>query len=621
MHSASSTRLVALMAAVSCSQLTAFVSDYCYQHAILRRGECITNYAQIAQFNLFFRGHSVGELLPGGDDFYRGWVTYSSQGSLPDGLSCQYVPPPDQGTEERHDMWDERYTWYFEHYSVLGTADVSSVVQCQQWAYRVDETWTSQSRGIVSNDIWGPWVSSEPQTKVYSFLFVLDDFADIPADASCMTTLQVQTTWTLDEGWVDGGLFPECRWYEDGQFFEPKEKSHTIPADVDVFKIDADAGVYCIETKVSGSGTPPLDVRVYAADGLAFGELLGSTNQYCVYDDHGDIDQRTQRVYFEAGSAGAYVETKSTAKDFAGAYSIRVFRARPVILVHGIDCPPWDQKDVKAGRDSMGNWRDCLPWDGQAYPCTCYSFSWKSAEGGDPLNPDGTDKIRCIIEEDKKELDNPYVQKAYEKHGNMKVVLIGHSMGGYIVRFALSNLNAYQRIHKAVLMGTPMYGSDVATADITWLAAKLKQTSRHNLLMLRPGSEMVRNMHNWAGKDKCLCFAGVMYPARLERGTTAGLLTGIAYDRGSRDGDGAVPGSSALLTENADSRNFALRRDHGTIGLAAYTPDEHYPEPPKATTTEEILSLIMAHDKSIGRRNKHAMFEDEIYIGVRDHIN
>jgi len=297
-----------------------------------------------------------------------------------------------------------------------------------------------------------------------------------------------------------------------------------------------------------------------------------------------------------------YIKINSTDTAFQGDYKIRVLKARPVILVHGIDSWPWDIDDVKSGNNSMGNWKDNLPWDIQAYPCVCYDFLWNSLlDDLKYINEAGT-KITEII--DCSESVNPSIDKLFEKH-KMNVAIVAHSMGGYIARYALNEVP--EKIYKVATMGSPFYGSDVAFGPKNWWTAHFKRTSEHNLKELMPGSGFVLAMHDWEGKNKCLCFAGYGAQPRINEPL-------IPYDRGLQDSDGAVPASSALLVGACD--NKLVRRNHGTVGCATYMDGPH------AGDTHWFIALLswFNTESCKYRWNKTVLFNDEIYKGVRNYI-
>ena len=270
-------------------------------------------------------------------------------------------------------------------------------------------------------------VTESDYEKDLVFLFFVDDWADAPSDTNHIGILPVLTNWSIANGYTDSFLHAERQ-------EEPEELF--VAADTDVFAVAGGKGVFCVETKIAdGAPAPPLDVKICKRDGDQYGNLLGGRNAFNVYSTNGLIDNVRQRVYYtttDKEENSVFVRIASTDPAFAGGYGIRVFRARPVIPVHGISVPPYNQGNVKAGDNALGNWEDCLPWDACNYPCVCYSFSWDSYK--DALDSTGKGKINHIVSNVGAEPGNPNVPNVFAQHGNMKVVLIGHSMGGYIVR-------------------------------------------------------------------------------------------------------------------------------------------------------------------------------------------
>jgi pimeloyl-ACP methyl ester carboxylesterase len=501
-------------------------------------------------------------------------VQYAASGQLPSGIAHVVVrTPTGYGAE-----------WFGY---LRGAVAAQGAVQLERYAHSVMVTY-----GVLS--------STPSVTNVYPSLIRVDDYADEPGDTNHQVVLSIQTSWSESEGYSDGSLYPQAVW--GGITFEP--------VDTDVFRIGAGAGVYCVETRCTQAGEPALDIAVLKkkADNNAYdGDPIAWTNDFNVYDARGQIDGMRQRVYCTlANDNGAFVRLTSSDPDAAVNYRIRVFRARPVILVHGIDSKPWTQAEARQGKNALGNWEDCLPWDALAYPCVCHNFSWDPREKHDDLLSTHVGKILGIIQQDPSEPDNPHIDKLYNKY-SMSVVLIGHSMGGFIVRYALRLPSSREKIHKAVLLGSPMYGSDIALTLLNTKLAWWKNTSLNNLRALRRGSEFVNAMHNWSGANKCLCIAGKGAPPRARVPITP-------YERGLGYSDGVVPVSSALLP---GAVNMSVVRDHGTVGLATYVTEEtQYPFDP----SPEFPGIGNSPDPCDKRRSTLRMFEDELYRTVRDHI-
>jgi len=543
------------------------------------------------------------------------WLnTRHAQGSYPGGLALaikhDHVVDPEP-------FLDCDYT--VTSHTLTGTISAAAVKQTPVTTYTVTmhnhlETYINDSHGAEDN-----WVLQEvtDDQLTYNHHFYCDDFADGPADATHVGTLAVQTTWSANNGWLEGHLHAEESW----------DAWNHMPADVDVVRLDTGVGVYCVETTLAASGKSPLGIAVFKkqANNNAYdGDQIGWTNDFNVYNDQGQIDGLRQRVYFTLDNDnGAYVQLSLTNARAALDYKVRVFRARPVILVHGIECYPKTKEDLRhtPAWNSMGNWNDNLPWDGAMYPCVCYNFCWDSYT--DQLKLEGESIIRKIVDSSNDE-EHPNVKYLYTKHGNMACVLIGHSMGGFIVRYALHN--ASDKIYLAVTLGTPHYGSDVANMWISKIGAWVKQSSENNLKMLRRGSEFAWAMHDWGGKSKLICLAGYGAPARVKLNFWTWRFFERRYVRGlTYWSDGVVPVSSAFV-EGAYCPEQILA-DHGTIALAAYVPLDRYP---LSDSTPSMLSSLWAREylgtdeKGQIRIPPAALFTskcfNQVYLPVRDFI-
>ncbi len=474
-----------------------------------------------------------------------------------------------------------------------------------------DKISTSTSTSKSENEILG--------TTEYifhdTFRYQVDDYADSPQSTK-ISSLPVMENWS-DNNWSNGYLFAEESW-----------NGKNIPADIDVFKIvtpekiELDPGVYCVETEVNNlNASFGLEINLYNADTFNDNTKMqfmtdtyeGYNNRY---DDNGQLDNIGQRLYFKNDQTRTcYIEVKhriSIPEISDIEYKIRVLKARPVILVHGIECWPKIKDDLETGNNSMGHWNDYLSYDANCYPCICYNFLWDSKNNDLEYNPSGNSKIKEIVDcnVDK----NPSVVQLEKLH-NMDVVIIGHSMGGYIVRYALSDNDSLSKIHKAITLGDPHYGSDIAFIPNCKLIAWFKRTSEINLMALRRGSDFVWNMHNWGGKNKLVCLAGYDAPPRIP--------SWLGYTKGLDYSDGVVPVPSAFVI-GADNA-MKLRADHGTVALATYVSQDKYPfdpDPPGALGT--FIERIFGNNKGQNRISPELIIGNskynKVYKKVRDYI-
>ena len=458
---------------------------------------------------------------------------------------------------------------------------------------------------IINDEIW--------HSKEY---FRIDDWADNSSDNSHICRL------LLSDDYTNGFLQPEVLWYLPGFYYgSPPQKTYTLPADIDVFKIDLDPGVYCIETEVNNlNASFGLEINLYNTNTFNNDtkmQFMTDTYDYNNrYDDNGNLDNIGQRLYFKNDEKRiCYIEVKQrfSIPELPNIeYKIRVLKARPVILVHGIECWPKEKGDLVAGNNSMGHWNDYLPYDANCYPCFCYNFLWDSKENDLEYDPADVSKIKEIVNCDTN--INPSVVKLEESH-NMNVVIIGHSMGGYIVRYALSVNNSLTLIHKAITLGDPHYGSDIAFIPNCKLIAWFKRTSEINLMALRRGSKFVWEMHKWGGKSKLVCLAGYDAPPRVPEW--------LGYAKGLNYSDGVVPVPSAFVI-GADNA-MKLRADHGTVGIATYVSQDKYPfDPDPPGLLETFRERIFGNNKGQNRISPELIIGDskynKVYKKVRSYI-
>ena len=436
----------------------------------------------------------------------------------------------------------------------------------------------------------------------------IDDYSDTPY-AGHIGTLTVGDS--ISDPYTDGYLHSADKWYKPDKYTTKPIKNWDIPADVDVFKAELEPGVYCVETEVENS--VPLEITVYEADNNGYGEELNWIRWFNCYNNNGEIDKLQQRTYFELDSdKKVFVKINSSESSFKGKYGIRVLKTRPVILVHGIECYPKIKEDVWDGNNSMGHWEDYLPWDSECYPCVCYNFCWDSYINDIYWDEEKGGIIKDIV--DCPPEQNSSVVKLYDKH-KMDVVLIGHSMGGFFVRFALEKQESYDRIYKAITLGTPHYGSDIALIPLVKPVSWLKDTSKNNLTELRRGSNMAWEMHKWGGKNKLVCMAGCDAPPRVPESVT--------YTKGLTHSDGVVPVSSAFV-EGADNA-LKISADHGTIAIATYVSQDKYPyDKNPSGLIPTIINRLRGNNKGQHRIPPELIIGDskynKVYKKVREYI-
>ena len=389
-----------------------------------------------------------------------------------------------------------------------------------------------------------------------------------------------------------------------------------------VFVFDEGEGVFCVETSLDESvPAVPLKITVYEANASdnGFGNKIAEVTEFNCYNNDGKIDNLHQRVYFN-NNDGKKIFVKIDADDttfFVGKYNVSVKKARPVILIHGIECFPKIKDDIPLGKNSMGNWEKYLPYDANCYPVFCYNFSWDSLKDNLLLDlyGDGEGKITEIV--NCSEDVNPSVEKLKKNH-KMDVSIIAHSMGGYIARYALKLKQ--NSIDKVVLLASPMYGSDIAHIRINDIAEYLKETSKENLTIMRHGSNFGWEMHKWEGKEKCLCIAGEKAPARFKVSYFTRVTMGAEYARGLYDSDGVVPVSSATLEDAADNKMY--KRDHGTIALATYIKEsDEFTKNMPWNVTLFFQMLFRVKDHGLYRWPAPDIFKNDIYKDTRDYIS
>jgi len=425
-------------------------------------------------------------------------------------------------------------------------------------------------------------------TSLYTEYWQIDDYADMPQSAK-IGTLSVIESWS-DDNWSNGYLFAEESW-----------NNYSIPADIDVFKIvtpekiELDPGVYCIETEVNNlSASFGLEINLYNADTFNDNTKMqfmtdtyeGYNNRY---DDNGQLDNIGQRLYFNNDTRKTcYIEVKqrNSIPEIPNIeYKIRVLKARPVILVHGINAFPQNGTQTGTTFEYM---RDYLGYFKEVAPCVCYDFPWDSSQSH---SGKGFEKY---VGNDKNDNDSlfKYIYEKYDLHNDYKANIILHSMGGFIVRYQLNYQSFAGMINQVIFLNSPQYGSDLGdfcwrypepNAVTTWLASKFDSsywgTSKENMRHLCRGGDTIWEMHY----NKKLNID----PSKVSCGTSKGALILLidimkfldlkitpkeifeldyfrnCYNKGLSDSDGIVPYTSQNMKSlNENIETVEIEKDH-----------------------------------------------------------
>ena len=360
----------------------------------------------------------------------------------------------------------------------------------------------------------------------------VDDYGDTPS-AGHIGSLTVGDS--LSDPYTDGYLHSADKWYKPDKYTTKPIKNWDIPADVDVFETDSGVGVFCVEIKIDELYLDPLVITVYKANGNNYGRELGSSDTFNVYDSDGKLDYRHRRLYFDNEFGGkVFIKVNTTKPAYISKYKIRLLKARPVILVHGINAFPQDAADPGTTFHHM---RDFLGYLKDIVPCVCYDFPWDSADGH---NGKG---FEHYVGDDKADAGSlfKFVDDIVVKlHGGYKANIILHSMGGFIVRYQLDYLTFANMINQVLFINSPQYGSDLGNfchsspglnVATTWLASKFDSsswgTSRENMDHLCRGGETIWKMHN--EKDFNIPPSRIAFTVGIKRGLTFGALPGIIF--------------------------------------------------------------------------------------------
>jgi len=315
------------------------------------------------------------------------------------------------------------------------------------------------------------------------------------------------------------------------------------------------------------------------------GDKIAWTNVFNVYNDQGQLDGLRQRVYFTLENAnGAYVRLTQADPDTALNYSLRVFRARPVVLVHGINANPRSSSDPNT---TFADMRDKLGLMANVYPCVCYDFPWNSEK--DFEGETGFMDYVGLNENSKGTLYG-FVADSYKKHGeSIPANIVAHSMGGMIVRYQLPKSGFAVMVNQVLFIDSPQYGSELANFVIDIWPQYVKTynpmltrlmdswgTGRINYLHLSRAGETVWDMHHNVALTipaQHVAFTIGTQGDYLEAMFRSIMFGYDAYRRGLRRGDGIVPAGSQNM-QNLDSAIEAVYLDHNHLSCQRLTLDD-----------------------------------------------
>ena len=530
--------------------------------------------------------------------------TYDTDGDLPDNLILHLI---DSDSDSSGPDSEGRTTqWFYEKYGIDGTITKSAAKQGHNKVYHIQETWGSSNNDDIDWD--------------YYYYFRVDDWADNSANTSHVCQLN------LTEIYTDGWLQSQDTWYPNGLFEETSPvKNRIIPADIDVFKIDLDPGVYCVETEVADLSFA-LEISIYNNNIFSDVSKIGFTNDFCRYDDDGQLDSG-QRLYFINEKKGTcYIELKQRfgMESFPDTkYKVRVLKARPVILVHGINSSPKSSSDPDTTFEHM---RDCLGYFKEVAPCICYDFPWDSSQ---PHNGKGFEHYVGINSSISDSLYE-FVDERYDLHGDYKVNILLHSMGGFIVRYQLDYSEFANMVNQVLFINSPQYGSDLANFIATRPKAAEKFnkfpmffTCQENYIHMCRGGETVWKMHH--EKDINIPVSKIAFTVGTKRGLIYLSLPGIMFAYDYKEGilndlleekksDLNVNGIKALFIERY---TIGLKRSDGIVPVTSQNLLNLVPNIPKANYYFIKKHHTEAQKLSLGNMNSCR----ELYNLIKTRMN
>ncbi len=432
-------------------------------------------------------------------------------------------------------------------------------------------------------------LSTNDDTFITTERYQIDDYAGVPQSTQ-ICTLSVLDNWTND-GWSNGYLFAEEIWY-----------NKNIPADIDVFEIvtsgktELDPGIYCIETEVNNlNASFGVEINLYNTNTFNNDtkmQFMTDTYDYNNrYDDNGNLDNIGQRLYFKNDKKiTCYIEVKQrfSIPELPNIeYKIRVFKARPVILVHGINAFPQDATQTDTTFEDM---RDYLGYFKEIMPCVCYDFPWDSSQ---PHNGKGFEYYVGDDPDEEKQLYG-FVKDKFKLHDNYKANIILHSMGGFIVRYQLAYQSFADMINQVLFINSPQYGSDLANFIATRPRAAERFnkfpvlfTCQENYIHMSRGGETVWKMHH--EKDINIPVSRIAFTVGTSRGYYK-MLPIIMFNYDYREGilNDLLEGKKSDFNVNVIKTLFkerytiGLKRSDGIVPVTSQNLLNLVPDIPKA---------------------------------------
>ena len=185
------------------------------------------------------------------------------------------------------------------------------------------------------------------------------------------------------------------------------------------------------------------------------------------------------------------VKRNNSSTDFEITYNITLKKARPLLLVHGIESRPIEEKDNYLVDDEKKDkiafyyiYKDVSAWYDFA-PCIPFPFPWNHGKG--------LYDFYCL-DSNSQSLSKFYLNKAGTWY--LEAAIMAHSLGGILAVKQIENDASFANsVHGLVCLGSPFCGSIIGNYATLYAAifGGVHETSTDNITHLARGSSHVLN--------------------------------------------------------------------------------------------------------------------------------
>ena len=377
-----------------------------------------------------------------------------------------------------------------------------------------------------SPDISEPWIHVLPQGTNENFIVIYADSTNILQSVRSQSICSFQLGSTNENCHVSFNLTLTCLWDETADdrgedeylvtyckklSFEDEVSGTILPtfndtvhdSDVYYFESNGKSG-FCFEM----DSADELDYKVSFDDGD-----WENINKIQMLNKHGNEIPKNYRLYVTNELTGVQysfvkIKRESGSSNDELSYKIKLRKARPLILVHGIEAFPTNEASTYILQDEKKNsktkiafyyiYKSISAWN-DFCPAIPFPFPWNSKIGSYESFCIGSSSLKSFCQ---------------RKNGTWYLgpVIMAHSMGGLLsVKQMEADASFANNVEGLVCLGSPFCGSDIGnSANLYSLVfGGVHNTSSQNIEHLSRGTSYVLNrirffpnaVHNLRHKD------------------------------------------------------------------------------------------------------------------------